>query len=132
SLAEGVGLNLAVLLFLDLVDEKGHMIPAGTLLGRISSAVDVITGGNSAVLASGIVALFLLKNALVIFYSVLSARIRFALTHELRGRIFARYLSTPFLDWGRLSHGTLVNVMQGETWWVSEIYRSIGRMLVNA
>jgi ATP-binding cassette, subfamily B, bacterial MsbA len=115
SIAEGIGIGL----FIPLVDalEDRQSIDGGPLVGFLRGFGANYSGSTRLILIGGtIVALVVVKTALVFVYSFLVAWVTGRVYQRLRSLIFRQVLAVGYEFLARDSHGRLLNIIGNEAW----------------
>ena len=130
GLADGVSTGLVVLLLYSIIGRAGDLISANGFLGRILPSINS-TFGNSAVMAILIAAFLVANIGLTFIYTVLTANIRYRLSESVRNSLSRQFFDVSYDFILRHDHGQLLNVWNGESWLIGDMYLYVSRLLIN-
>jgi len=130
GLADGVSTGLVVLLLYSIIGRAGDLISANGFLGRILPSINS-TFGNSVVIAILIVAFLVANIGLTFIYTVLTANIRYRLSESVRNSLSRQFFDVSYDFILRHDHGQLLNVWNGESWLIGDMYLYVSRLLIN-
>lgn len=124
SLFEGIGLTLVVPLVQSLGD-GGALHSANGYIGLLHKVIDTFSFADPtttvlALIFAAVVAKGMLNYANMTLLVVVYGRI----SHRLRTAVFHRILSTPLAKLERQQSGTLMNILNNETWRASDALNS--------
>lgn len=120
SAFEGVGIGLIIPL-LGVLDESGGGGSQGGIMGRLMSFADHLAPEERLyAIATAMLLLIVLKNAIAYANRMFVAYVRGRASHEIRIGLADRLLNVGFPFFLEQSPGRLINIMATETWKTSE------------
>ncbi|WP_245328855.1 ABC transporter ATP-binding protein [Bradyrhizobium centrolobii] len=131
SLAETVGITL-VLLFFYLA--MGQVELATSASGILGDALGHATNWfhNSTETALVVLLLIIVRGALAIANTLISAHVGEQINEVARNRVHLQYLSTSYSFFQRHDEAHLMEVLGTETWLISGAYSSLTRIIVSS
>lgn len=128
SLSEGVGISLMIPLLQSLESETFQNSQQSGLIALLESPFRGLPPEQRLVIiAITIVIITLLKNLLVYTNKALFGWFNQQIGHQLRSRLFQKFLNLPYADFQTKDSGELLNILATESWQVSRALE----MLVN-